>query len=87
MDCLMTFDSTTDAIQAETQTQSDGLKARLVGTPESLSADCGLSLKFKEEDRQAVLASLSSVTFKTETSLYSVVQSEDGGKDYKQIEE
>lgn len=47
---LMVFNTTHCAIKAETLIKEGDFKARLIGTPESIVAGCGLSLKFELED-------------------------------------
>lgn len=45
MTLLLAFDSTHLAIASEKKAKAEGLSARLVPTPESISASCGLSLR------------------------------------------
>lgn len=47
---LIAFDSTHMAIASEKKAKAAGLKARLVPTPEAISASCGLALRVKEGD-------------------------------------
>ena len=51
---LIAFDDTHVAIHTEKLVQEAGCKARLVGTPESISASCGLALLVKYEEMAKV---------------------------------
>jgi hypothetical protein len=55
--CL-TFDSTHYAIKIEKRMKDASLNGTMIPTPREVSASCGLSLKFLEEDRAAIVALL-----------------------------
>lgn len=86
-DYLMNFSSTHDCISSEAAVKEAGIKGRIIGTPEHISASCGLSLKYKEEDHPKVRRALESVDLKNETDVYAIVKNEDGTKDYQEINE
>jgi hypothetical protein len=48
------FYSTSAAIRAEKLTQGAGLKVKLIPVPRQLSSDCGISLRFKWDQADAV---------------------------------
>ncbi|WP_158589182.1 DUF3343 domain-containing protein [Atopobacter sp. AH10] len=50
MDLYIAFDSTHDAIRCENLVKEAQIKARLIPTPEHISAGCGLTLKARGED-------------------------------------
>ena len=51
---LASFDSTHDAMRAEQVGKAAGLKVRLIPTPETVRAGCGLSLRMPPETAPAV---------------------------------
>lgn len=51
---LMAFESTHDAIKAETGAKRAGLAARLIPVPPEVSAGCGLSLRGEVTDEAAL---------------------------------
>lgn len=53
------FQSATEAALAQQKLLASGLNTAIMPTPRDLSASCGLSLRFSEENAQAVLAALS----------------------------
>lgn len=55
---IVTFHSTSHAIQAEKVCRKCGIEVKLIPTPRQLSSDCGVSLRFSPEDKEAVLAAL-----------------------------
>lgn len=55
--CL-TFDSTHYAIKIEKRMKETSLKGVMIPTPREVSASCGLSLKFLEEDKEGMLSLL-----------------------------
>lgn len=56
---LAAFDSTHDAIKAESIMNKAGLTARLIPIPPEISAGCGLALRSLPEDEARVRALLS----------------------------
>lgn len=46
---LASFDTTHDAIRAEQASDTAGIKARLIPTPETVKSGCGLSLRMAPE--------------------------------------
>lgn len=73
MEILVTFDNTHAAIALEKAVQEQGIKARLIGTPERVSASCGLSLKAKATDLGAIQALITSNHIDPEVTLYQIV--------------
>jgi hypothetical protein len=53
-ECLATFDTTTDALRFERTCRDEGIVARIVPVPRSLSASCGLACRFPCGDRDRV---------------------------------
>ncbi len=51
---IVSFESTHDAIKAETITGRAGISARLIPTPPEVSAGCGLALRAQPEDLSRV---------------------------------
>ncbi len=49
--------STSIAIRAEKICKKAGLKVKLIPTPRHLSSDCGIALRFDEEDKDVVVRS------------------------------
>lgn len=52
--CL-TFDSTHYAIKIEKRMKATSVKGVMIPTPREVSASCGLSLKFLEDDKETML--------------------------------
>jgi len=70
---LLVFDSTHQAITMETRVKEAGLlKARLIPTPETITASCGLSLKFQATDIEQINDFLQQERF-TKTAYYRIV--------------
>lgn len=86
-DYLMTFSSTHDCIASEAAVKAAGIKGRIIGTPEHISASCGLSLKYQADDHDQVSQALATVHLKNKTDVYAIVNTEDGRKNYQLIEE
>lgn len=51
---LVTFESTHSAIKAEKTLKKEGLKVKIIPVPTEISAGCGLSIRFNEEDLDKV---------------------------------
>lgn len=51
---LVTFESTHSAIKAEKTLEKEGLKIKIITVPTEISAGCGLSIRFNEEDLDKV---------------------------------
>jgi hypothetical protein len=54
MNRLIVFDSVHHAIRAERLLQEEGIAIDLIPTPREISASCGQSVAFREEDMEAV---------------------------------
>ena len=52
---VIVFFSTQEAMKAEMLAKGQGLKARIIPTPETLFASCGFSLKYEIEDEAALV--------------------------------
>lgn len=48
--CVITFNSTHHAIKAEKTLMGNGLNVRTIPTPREITASCGFSIKFEEDD-------------------------------------
>lgn len=55
MEYLVIFQSTYQAMALEDRVKKGKINARLIPTPESILASCGLALKFKEECLQSII--------------------------------
>lgn len=87
MGYLGVFNDTHDAIHAETMIKKNKIKIRMVGTPETISAACGLSLRFSEEELEEVKKILSDISFASEIKIYAIIEEEDGSKKYELFNE
>ena len=56
---VIAFDSTTQALAAETLFTEKGLSGRLIPLPAQISAGCGLAWKSEPEQKQPLLDALS----------------------------
>lgn len=56
---VIAFDSTSQAIAAETLFQNNDLPGRMIPIPAQISAGCGLAWKAEPEQKQALLDALS----------------------------
>lgn len=81
---LIAFDSTHDAILSETLARDLKLKARLIPTPEKISASCGLALKLLADDLKTAEASLKNNQVHSGKAYE--IKIENGTKEYKIIE-
>lgn len=52
---VIAFDSTHHAIKAEKILKAEDLNIRVIPTPREISASCGLSIKFNEEDLNKII--------------------------------
>lgn len=52
---VIAFDSTHHAINAEKILKGKNLDIRMIPTPREVSASCGLSIKFNDEDLEKVI--------------------------------
>jgi hypothetical protein len=52
---LVTFKSTTNAVQSERACKNAGLKITLIPVPRHISSDCGVCLRFFRIDRDDVI--------------------------------
>ena len=55
---IVTFHSTSHAIQAEKACIQCGVRIKLIPVPRHVSSDCGICLRFLSEDKDTVLAAL-----------------------------
>ncbi len=55
---LAVFNSTHRVMKAESILKSRGLQMLLIPAPRQLKADCGLAIRFTEENRDAVMQTL-----------------------------
>ena len=51
---IMAFDTTTDAMQAETYAK-DSIPSTIMPVPREISSGCGLALRFMETNEQSIL--------------------------------
>ena len=63
------------------------IKARMVGTPETISAACGLSLRLSEDQMEAAKELLSDISFTSQIEIYAIMEKEDGSKRYELLNE
>lgn len=56
----MVFHSTNWALRAEKVAKEGRFEVKLIPTPRHISSDCGMALRFRWEDREALLALLES---------------------------
>lgn len=85
MSKLVAFDSTHAAIKLEKLAKEAQLKARLIGTPESISASCGLTLKLRDEDLSAVVELIKNNDLEEAVGIYTMIDS-GTHKVYEEIE-
>ena len=57
---VVVFYSTSWALKAEKVAKEGGFEVKLIPTPRHISSDCGTALRFRWEDREALLALLES---------------------------
>ena len=57
---VIVFYSTSWALKAEKVAKEGGFEVKLIPTPRQISSDCGTALRFRWEDREALLALLES---------------------------
>lgn len=76
---LLIFNSVHKVMRAEKALKREGLDVRVMPVPRQLSSDCGLSIAFRLEEREAVEAVLSD----GESALDSMYMLE--GEEYKKI--
>jgi hypothetical protein len=57
---VVVFYSTSWALKAEKVAKEGGFEVKLIPTPRQVSSDCGTALRFRWEDREALLALLES---------------------------
>ncbi len=55
---VVTFHSTSHAIQAEKACRAIGVEVKLIPTPRHISSDCGVALRFDYCERERVVAAL-----------------------------
>ncbi len=55
---VVVFYSTNWALRAEKVAREGGFEVKLIPTPRHISSDCGTALRFRWEDREALLALL-----------------------------
>lgn len=52
--CIIAFDSTHHAIACEKLLQAGGFNARIIPVPVQVTADCGLAVRFDENDAKKI---------------------------------
>ncbi len=57
---VVVFYSTSWALKAEKVAKEGGFEVKLIPTPRQISSDCGTALRFRWEDREALLDLLES---------------------------
>lgn len=57
---VIVFYSTNWALKADNVAKEAGFEVKLIPTPRHISSDCGTALRFRWEDREAILALLES---------------------------
>lgn len=87
MNYLAVFNDTHDAIQAETVIKKNKIKVRMVGTPETISAACGLSLRFSEDELEEIKKNILDISFTSLVEIYAIIEMEDGSKKYELLNE
>ena len=63
---VITFSTTTAAMEMENRAQKAGIFGRLIPLPSEISAGCGLSWKTKPEEKEKILGFLESEQLKWE---------------------
>lgn len=63
---VVVFYSTSWALRAEKLAREAGFEVKLIPTPRHISSDCGTALRFRWDDREAILALLESKGVKVE---------------------
>lgn len=63
---VVVFYSTNWALKAEKVAKEVGFEVKLIPTPRHISSDCGTALKFRWQDKEALLAYLESKGVKIE---------------------
>ena len=87
MNYLVVFNDTHDAIHTETVVKKNKIKVRMVGTPETISAACGLSLRFSEDELEEIKKNISDISFTSLVEIYAIIEEEDGSKKYELLNE
>lgn len=85
MDALIAFDSTFDAMLSEIVAQELKLKARLIPTPEKITASCGLALRLPLADVEITFADLKAHDIGSGTAYK--ININNGVKSYEKISE
>lgn len=75
MMCVATFNTTSMAIMFERACRKEGIKAKIIPVPRSLSASCGLACDFPCDERERIDEICRSGNIETE-ALYNI--SDDG---------
>ncbi|WP_366923508.1 DUF3343 domain-containing protein [Metallumcola ferriviriculae] len=55
---VITFDTTHDAVKSEVILKEQQARFLLIPTPRSISASCGMAVKFLWEDKESIIAIL-----------------------------
>lgn len=58
---VVAFDSTHHAINAEKILKGKNLDIRMIPTPREISASCGLSIKFNEDDLESIMKTMETI--------------------------
>ena len=83
MENLLVFDSTHQAMALEAAAKAQAIKARLIPIPETISAGCGLALKFTEQDLE-IIKELTKEQAMNQPAFYRIIKTE-AGKQFEQI--
>ena len=58
--CVALFDSVSHAMKAEKILKAEGIQHKIIPVPRSISADCGVCIRFLPEHRQIIVDILGS---------------------------
>lgn len=84
MECIAAFNSTHQAMEMESWVKEEAIKARLIPTPESISASCGLALKFQSGDLKAITELITQLKDPT-IVIYEIFSEASGRKGYREL--
>lgn len=82
---ILTFDSTSFAIQAEAQFKTHTINFKTIPVPREISTSCGLAIRFEVEDLETVEAELIKTSKITISGIYSFIKDENGNKTIERI--
>ncbi|WP_314059306.1 DUF3343 domain-containing protein [uncultured Vagococcus sp.] len=84
MDYLVAFNSTHQAMEMESWVKERHLRARLIPTPESITASCGLALKFNDTDLTTIAQHLEKMG--DQAKMYRIMIEDHARKTYTQFQ-